>query len=87
MPIWIEAATEYVRDWYAKLGFVVVGEWRLGKGKVDEGGADVAKGETREGVKIWGMVWWPEGKGRKGGREEGSGIMKAGSDHTRFSCL
>lgn len=38
MPIWIEAATEYVRDLYAKLGFVVVGEWRLGKGKVDEGG-------------------------------------------------
>ena len=50
------------RDYYAKLGFEVSGEFALGKGIADEDG-ELVVGKGREGekvgVRIWGMVWWP----------------------------
>jgi len=55
-PLWLEATTEYSMKLYAKLGFEMVDEILLGKGKV---GADGLQMKGGEGVKIWGMVWWP----------------------------
>lgn len=38
---------------------------RVGKGEVDEQGQKVGKKERGEGgavgVKLWALVWWPEG--------------------------
>jgi hypothetical protein len=72
MPIWLEATTAKSRDIYARLGFEVVEEIVLGKGKVGSDGL-VVKGKGKEGdlaeeavgVSVWGMVWRPEGYKRK----------------------
>jgi len=56
-PLWLEGTTEYSMKLYAKLGFELVDEIVLGKGKV---GADGLPKKDGEGVKIWGMVWWPK---------------------------
>jgi GNAT superfamily N-acetyltransferase len=55
-PIWLEATTEYSRDVYADLGFTMVEEILLGKGKV---GSDGLAKKDGEGVKVWGMIWTP----------------------------
>jgi hypothetical protein len=44
LPIWLEAATEYCLKMYLKLGFVVVGETVLGKGRARTDGTQ-CKGE------------------------------------------
>jgi ribosomal protein S18 acetylase RimI-like enzyme len=63
LPIWLEATTAKSRDLYDRLGFEVVEEIVLGQGKVGADGLVVkAKGE---GVRVWGMVWRPEGYIRK----------------------
>jgi ribosomal protein S18 acetylase RimI-like enzyme len=66
IPIWLEATTAKSRDIYAKLGFEVVEEIVLGKGRVGSDGL-VVKVSKKEGdleqsvgVSIWGMVWRPE---------------------------
>ena len=56
LPIYLEAATEYCLGLYRKLGFVVVGETWLGKGRVDKDGLPCNGGP---GFKIWGMIWRP----------------------------
>ena len=56
LPIWLEATTSRSRDLYARLGFEVVGEILLGKGKAGADGRAEAGGA---GVPVWGMVWWP----------------------------
>ena len=56
MPIWLEATTPRSRDVYLKLGFEVVEEIVLGKGKAGEDGRAKKGGE---GVKVWAMIWRP----------------------------
>jgi len=56
LPIYLEAATQYCLGLYLKLGFVVVDELRLGKGKVDIDGEPCRDGP---GFCIWGMIWRP----------------------------
>lgn len=56
VPIWLEATTLQAKEYFARLGFEVTEEFVLGKGKVD-GNGDAGKGG--DGVKGWGMVWWP----------------------------
>jgi predicted acetyltransferase len=57
LPIWLEATTEKSMKIYAKLGWEVVDEITLGKGKANADGRQCKDGE---GVKIWSMVWWPK---------------------------
>lgn len=57
--IWLEATTLNSRAVYAKLGFEVVGEYRLGEGTHSDIGHDEEGGA---GVPVWGMLWSPEGK-------------------------
>lgn len=57
LPIWLEATTSHSRDIYARLGFQVVDEIVLGKGRAGPDGR-TSKGGT--GVPIWGMIWRPE---------------------------
>lgn len=57
LPIWLEATTARSRDLYARLGFEVVDDVVLGKGKV---GPDGKAREGGEGVPVWGMIWRPE---------------------------
>lgn len=64
-PIWLEATTAYSRRQYERVGFEVVGEITVGKGKVDKDGRNERGGE---GVTVTGMVWWPEKSSRSGGK-------------------
>ena len=64
LPIWLEATTVKSRDIYLKLGFEVVQEIVMGKGRVGSDGL-VTKGEKAIGVPLWGMVWRPEGYRRE----------------------
>ncbi len=57
VPIWLEAATEYCHNLYLKLGFVDMGEIKLGVGKANEQGRACAGGK---GFSIWGMIWRPQ---------------------------
>jgi hypothetical protein len=57
LPVWLEATTAYSHLLYQKLGFDTVDEIILGKGKAAPDGTE-AKGGG--GVKIWGMIWWPQ---------------------------
>ncbi|KAF2786534.1 hypothetical protein K505DRAFT_343728 [Melanomma pulvis-pyrius CBS 109.77] len=67
-PIWLEATTERSRAVYAKCGFgdveteetVEGGGLVVGRGKCD-GRGNACKGGGAGGLKIWPMVWWPEG--------------------------
>lgn len=61
MPIWLEATTEKSMQVYARLGFEHVDSWVIGKGKVDRDGEPRKDGE---GVRIWGMVWWPKSEAK-----------------------
>ncbi|KAF2814352.1 uncharacterized protein BDZ99DRAFT_380243, partial [Mytilinidion resinicola] len=57
VPIYLEATSRYSCSLYQKLGFSVVDEFTVGRGKhatdgrLEDGGP---------GVKIWGMIWRPE---------------------------
>ena len=64
--VWLEATTEGSKRLYTRLGFELVREIVLGEGRVGRDGL-VEKGG--EGVRVWAMVWRPEGK-----RTEGEGI-------------
>jgi ribosomal protein S18 acetylase RimI-like enzyme len=55
-PILLEATTAKSMRLYSRLGWEVVDEIVLGKGKVSADGL-LCKGG--EGVKIWGMIWRP----------------------------
>jgi len=55
-PIWLEATTSYSRDIYKKIGFEIVSEMVLGKGKAAPDGTSMVGGE---GVKVWAMLWRP----------------------------
>ena len=57
VPIWLEATTENSMKLYERLGFEVVGDFLLGKGMVKK---DAVECKGGEGVKAWGMLWWPE---------------------------
>jgi GNAT superfamily N-acetyltransferase len=57
VPLWLEATTAYSMRLYERLGFRIVDEMVLGKGKVDADGLECKGGE---GVKIWGMIWEAE---------------------------
>jgi len=59
VPIWLEATTEHSREIYKNLGFEVVESFLLGKGTADKNGLPEVGGE---GVTLWGMVWWPNGR-------------------------
>jgi hypothetical protein len=63
--VWLEATTEGSRRLYARLGFEEVREIVLGEGRVGRGG-EVEKGG--EGVRVWAMVWRPEGKRGESGK-------------------
>ena len=56
-PVWLEATTEKSMKLYSKLGWRVVDEITLGKGKASAGGLQCKGGE---GVRVWTMVWRPE---------------------------
>ncbi|ORY07411.1 hypothetical protein BCR34DRAFT_631275 [Clohesyomyces aquaticus] len=79
-PVWLEATSLMSMELYERLGFRVVGKAGeagslvLGKGKCDASGEN-AKGEEAVGVKIWPMVWIPEGcgEGEAGRRDSGFG--------------
>jgi hypothetical protein len=53
VPIWLETATEDMRDYYQSLGFKVVEEVVIGKGRVDSKGSPQEGGE---GVRCWPMM-------------------------------
>lgn len=57
-PMFLEASSEKARDVYRKCGFEVVEELVLGRGTHGEGGE---KEKGGEGVRLWAMVWTPEG--------------------------
>ncbi|KAK3690827.1 hypothetical protein LTR37_018955 [Vermiconidia calcicola] len=59
LPIWLEATTPRSRDIYARRGFKVVEEMRVGKGTHVESGT---MEEGGNGVPLWAMIWWPEWK-------------------------
>lgn len=72
VPIWLEATTVKSMRIYQKLGWEVVDELVLGKGKVNADGLPLKGGE---GVPVWGMVWWPKDYQRvhkKGGINNGT---------------
>ena len=52
-PVWLEASNMHARDVYLRLGFRVVEEWKVGKGRCDELGNLVHGGQ---GVTVWAMV-------------------------------
>src|SRR5271155_3675415 len=54
VPLWLEATTAYSMRLYEGLGFRIVDEMVMGKGKVGSDGLECKGGE---GVAIWGMVW------------------------------
>ena len=54
LPVWAETATADMRDYYQGLGFKVVEEVVIGKGRVDARGWPKEGGE---GVKCWPMMW------------------------------
>ena len=54
LPVWLETATEEFRDYYSSLGFKVVEEVTIGKGKVDRKGWPTQGGE---GVLCWPMIY------------------------------
>ena len=54
LPIYMEAATEYACKLYEGLGFSVVDEIIIGKGKA---APDGTLSEGGPGVKTWGMIW------------------------------
>jgi ribosomal protein S18 acetylase RimI-like enzyme len=56
LPVWLEATTEKSMKIYSNLGWELVEEMVLGKGKAK---ADGALEKGGEGVKFWAMVWWP----------------------------
>lgn len=53
VPVWLETATEEMRDYYQSLGFKVVEEVVIGKGRVDSKGWPKQGGE---GVRCWPMM-------------------------------
>ena len=54
VPVWLETATEDMRDYYVGLGFKVMEEVVIGKGRVDGQGWPKEGGE---GVRCWPMMW------------------------------
>ncbi|OJJ44481.1 hypothetical protein ASPZODRAFT_135302, partial [Penicilliopsis zonata CBS 506.65] len=54
LPIYLEAGTEYCRSLYESLGFTVVGEIVIGKGKAAADGMVEIGGP---GFQVWGMIW------------------------------
>ena len=61
LPIWLEATTAKSMKIYANLGWEVVDEITLGKGKASADGLQCKGGE---GVKVWAMVWKPKAAGK-----------------------
>ncbi len=66
VPIYFECSLEKSRLFYEHLGFKAVCMVRVGRGEVDESGRKVEMTETDRGtkaagVRLWAMVWWPEG--------------------------
>lgn len=60
-PIWLEASNLGARAVYTKCGFVDVDvEIVVGKGECDATG-EQATGDEAVGVKLWPMIWRPEG--------------------------
>ncbi|KAK9855569.1 hypothetical protein MYU51_002115 [Penicillium brevicompactum] len=57
LPIWLEATTPRSRDLYLSMGFEVIEEIVLGKGKV---AVDASLQPGGPGVPLWAMVWWPK---------------------------
>lgn len=57
LPIYLEAADDYCWGVYKKLGFVTLGEIRVGKGKHD---ADGYLCDGGEGFVIRPMIWKPQ---------------------------
>lgn len=57
IPIWLEATTAKSMRLYSKLGWEIVDEIVLGKGKANADGLQCKGGE---GVRVWGMVWRPK---------------------------
>lgn len=56
LPILLEAMTESCMRLHLKLGWEVVEEMIIGKGKASADGMPFKGGE---GVRIWGMIWRP----------------------------
>lgn len=52
-PVWLEASNMHARDVYLRLGFRVVEERKVGKGRCDELGNLV---HAFQGVTVWAMV-------------------------------
>ncbi|KAM5352084.1 hypothetical protein ACJ41O_004807 [Fusarium nematophilum] len=57
-PIWLEATSRYSTNQFQRLGFELVEDIRMGRGKVNAKGKKEAGGE---GILITTMIWWPEG--------------------------
>lgn len=53
VPVWLEATSEHSKNVYEKLGFKVVEELKIGKGRCDKSGNLVDGGE---GVSMWAMI-------------------------------
>lgn len=56
LPIWLEASSAHSKDVYARLGFEMVHEMKLGKGTHAASGVPEQGGP---GASSWQMIWWP----------------------------
>ncbi|MCJ1398885.1 hypothetical protein MMC11_002086 [Xylographa trunciseda] len=56
IPIWLESTTSHSMGIYSHLGFEIVEEIFLGKGKAAPDGTKMEKGD---GVSFWAMIWRP----------------------------
>ena len=56
VPIYLESTTPHSRDIYANLGFKIVEDIVLGKGKAAPDGTTLEGGG---GVRCWAMIWRP----------------------------
>ena len=57
LPILLEATTARSMRLYTKLGWTLVDEMTLGRGKASADGLPCKDGS---GVRIWGMIWRPQ---------------------------
>jgi hypothetical protein len=57
VPVVLEATTEKSMNTYRNLGWELVEEMTLGKGTTGPDGLPCKGGQ---GVKLWGMIWWPK---------------------------
>jgi hypothetical protein len=69
VPCWLEATSQHAVDVYTHFGWKIVGDVRIGEGKVGQHGW-IKKGDVEEellGIRVWGMIIeWDSDGGENG---------------------